>query len=312
METTQTQKPKAKDIIANVMSASGVSLSLFHISDKQQPSDFNELVRPHEQFTVNDAVSRHLRMRMSLDEQFQMYKGLFVFFASNLNDVSACEAFSVLLKIIEEAGRWRYGHIIDKEEKDRLDSKKRELEEELFYFLDEVFWCLPLYTPNEYEEKTNCTSSFVRENRLQKTKSAVWCFVSGIFSSYVYTYESISPWNKIDDKQLESEKTLAIKALEFLCNSYDESKFKIKAKDLIEEDESFRKRNGYHGCVFSIPKEDKDNVLERVKRITPDRKLETITHCLLVFGEKMHPDFKKLFYHAHVRNGGEILLSTKN
>jgi hypothetical protein len=250
-----------------------LSLKMIHAHDgRQEPFDGTCTDRQIKDISFGKLLGIELVARTRDGELLEISKEMFVLLARAHNDKAAVQA----LEAVEQF---------------TLMPGTRENEGVFFEWLNSVYWNLPLYHANNDEDR-NCNSGFWITHNLPETKKWVTNYVAGIWEGW--------------------EDELGLKAFTFLCDCFDARNFAKHAPNIAAALKEVSDRysriygpSGFWGLKY--PKEETDHVLAAMKSQLPKKADMIAAWIRRVRDMKAPEEIQKLFSHAYVNAGGDVL-----
>ena len=240
-----------------------------------------------ERLSFQNLLGLELIARTKGGDLLDTCKSAFAVLAALRNDDAAEEAFRMVYELTLTTRR--SSPYDSKLSVEVFREKQRHEECEFLDWLETMYWSLPLYQPGTITDPTTDEGYFCLDDKLKKTKSAIFSLVAGIWSG------------KTDE--------VAVRALGFLCDCYDDRRFAQKAKSIVDVITEYHKKHsfgtGYDLYRFRVPKEDADKILAAIRTAMPTK----LGDILAAMGEsrgKVPVDVWRLFGHAFVNAGGEL------
>ncbi|MES2931199.1 MAG: hypothetical protein V4682_00690 [Patescibacteria group bacterium] len=222
--------------------------------------------------------------RLRPAERLKTGKDAFLLLAKSQNDSAAETALeAVYLYMVPTQNESPYCHGLPVED---FHAKRRAEQLKFFEWLESVYWSLPLYKGDCWEERTNGFVGFQLHDPLRGMKKKVMSIVAE------------HAWNGQTDE-------LGLRAFEFLLACTDSFRFRAKAIETTKAVAEYRERFSFDKFAqFELPREDIKATLEAIRASAPT-KSDELRPWLIKKGEMPH-EVWKIFAHAFVNAGGEI------
>ena len=217
-------------------------------------------------------------------KRLSMSRDAFLLLARSQNDAAALvalEAVYIHTVSTQNQSPFRTGLSVKE-----FHDKRRAEQMEFFDWLESVYWTLPLYSGDYWEERTNGSIGFRLHDPLSETKRGLLFIVA----------EHI--WQGLDDE-------LGLRAFDFLIACTETNRFHVKAVKTIAAIQEYKKAHGLESLErFELPHKDIKTALDAIRSSAPRTVAELRTWVAMK--DQMPDEVWKIFAHAYVNAGGEI------
>ncbi len=240
------------------------------------------------ELSLAEVLSLELLPKLSARQKVEMLKAVFVLLARSQNDKAACDAIQAVYFFTVPAERT--SPFAAKTSPEEHSAKVRKEKLQFLTWLESVYWSLPLYKGDYWEERTNGFVGFTLRDPLPLLKNKVIKIAAS------------SLWNGLHDET-------GLRAFNFLLASANTEFFRKKAPEVTRAIRDYKEKHRldtYGFDRFELPRDDIKMVLQAIRQSVP-----TKVRALQVWiaqKDTLPDEVWKIFAHAYVNAGGEILV----